>query len=273
MSLHIPGLQTESWFGANWVEGRKDGRPFFMNVITGETTHVRPKIQQQEQIAALTADQVLGDLPIQTPGKRAKGLPQAHPQRRTGLHASSVEGGGGSGGGVSYAGAGAGSLYIPQPTQSQGIFGTGLGANPGGSQLRSNNRDHIGGGTLSDEDGPEDIDMEATLGAFDHLDLMDGVEFNTGPPLGFPPSGSLSPLSGREIPKNMRHSRVSRPASRELAGTVHAAARRTNSTHSSSSRDGIGSHSRSATKGGNDSSSATGLKHALLYSIGLLQAR
>jgi len=249
-----------------------------MNVITGETTHVRPRIEHQEQIAALTADQVLGDLPIQTPqnsatkpsARHADGSKQRGDKNHNNNHGTGNTGlgsnGSGIGSGLPYTGAGAGSLYIPGSP--------GIGFSSASHDLGSSHR-----GVTSPTDGEISLssDEEAMIGNFDHLDLMDEFDRHgpgggfggdsslpNSPPFGsFPPSGMSSimgPTSHNDhanatfnAPQPGDSGKPSQPRTinKPRRQPRHSRARRRNSAHST------GSEGRAAAKG-HDSSSANG---------------
>ena len=56
---------ADQWFGQNWVVGKKDGRPLYMNVITGEMTHTPPPTNLSAVAARMSAvSQVNGAEPM-----------------------------------------------------------------------------------------------------------------------------------------------------------------------------------------------------------------
>jgi len=52
---------ADQWFGQNWVVGQKDGRPLYMNVITGEMTSTPPPTNLSAVAARMSAVNQVND--------------------------------------------------------------------------------------------------------------------------------------------------------------------------------------------------------------------
>ena len=52
---------ADQWFGQNWVVGQKDGRPLYMNVITGEMTSSPPPTNLSAVAARMSAVNQVND--------------------------------------------------------------------------------------------------------------------------------------------------------------------------------------------------------------------
>ena len=52
---------ADQWFGQNWVVGKKDGRPLYMNVITGEMTSTPPPTNLSAVAARMSAVNQVND--------------------------------------------------------------------------------------------------------------------------------------------------------------------------------------------------------------------